>query len=761
MRFKRWLVGSVIFLMASSSALIWAENDVVVIEIEDDEDSEEEETEEEASDEEAEEKVDGPVRVGRIDVIGQSAEELARVPGSASVVTKEDLERQVPTSGNEVLRTMPGVHVRDEEGIGLRPNIGIRGLNPSRSASLLVLEDGVPIALAPYGEPELYYAPAIERMERVELVKGSGSILYGPQTIGGVLNMITPDPPEEFEVTADLRAGNFGYLHGQATVGDTMGPVGYRLSVMHQRFRGARDLNLELTDVTGQLRFELSDVSSLGLKLHFYDEFSNATYLGLTTPQFEADRNQNFAIHDELPVRRFAASTTYEHFFGDNVLFQTTAYGHNITRNWNRQDFDRRDEGRDYERIIDGSGQDISDTNIRPGDGSAIYMRDTMGSRNREFFIAGVEPRATIDYQLGDIDNELIVGARVHGELTLEQRVNSTVADPDDQTVRDDEIRRGLGIAAYALNRFMFLEERLTVSPGIRVENFWNEREILRTRVDGVPTDLDPTRANQDNVLAVIPGIGASYRLIDEATIFAGVHRGFSPPRTKDAVTSDGELLELDAEYSVNYELGVRGGLQDWLSAEVAGFVLDFSNQIIPPSEFGGAVSDDPGDLVNAGETTHYGVEAQVQFDGASLAELDFQLPLGVSYTWVHAEFGDSWDEDLVGNRIPYAPEHRLSTFLRFVHPTGVSAQINGTYITEQYTDKGNRESPSLDGLTGKIDPYFLLDANVSYTYEPFGVTAYLAGKNLTDEYYIASRAPRGIQPGAPRQIFGGVRGQW
>lgn len=740
---RRW-----IFILSLGAAILASPNlladDAVVIELDD----LEEETE----------QADEPRRLGEVEVIGQTPDEVDSVPGSASVVTREDLERQGPMSGNEVVRTLPGVHVRDEEGIGLRPNFGIRGLDPSRGRTLLVLEDGVPIALAPYGEPELYYAPAIERMERLELVKGSGSILFGPQTIGGVLNYITPQPPQELTVTADLRGGTFGYLHGQATVGDTIGDVGYLLGVMHKRYQGARGLNLELTDITGRLRYEFAPTTDLGVKFHLYDEFSNATYLGLTTPQFENERDDNFAIYDELPVRRFGASTTLNHIFGESVLFQTTAYGHYISRNWNRQDFDRSDEGRDYERIIDGSGRDLTDGTTRPDDGSAIYFRDTMGSRNRAFLVGGIEPRATIDYELGGIDNELIVGTRAHVEITDEQRVNSDAPDSSDPFVRDEEVRRGFALAAYAQNRFMLMEQRLKISPGLRVESFWSEREIQRTRVDGEPTDLDPPRSNSDQVVALIPGLGVSYEVIDELTLFAGLHRGFSPPRTKDAVTTDGDLLELDAEFSLNYEVGTRVHVQDYLAAQVAGFVLDFSNQIIPPSEFGGVVSDDAGGLVNAGETTQFGVETDVTFDAGALAELGFGIPLSVAYTWVNAEFGDSWREEIVGNRLPYAPEHRLSGRLGFEHPLGISAQLSGLYISEQFTDTGNTVEATSDGLAGRIDPYLLIDARVAYNHHPWGVTFYVAGKNLTDEYYVSSRAPRGIQPGAPRQIFGGVR---
>ena len=137
-------------------------------------------------------------------VVGTYPGALDRLPGSASLVTSATLSAVQPFSATDVLRTLPGVHVQEEEGAGLRTNVGIRGLDPDRSRTLLVLEDGVPVALAPYGEPELYYSPPIERMERLEVVKGSGSILFGPQTVGGVLNYVTWEVPRE--ATGDVRA---------------------------------------------------------------------------------------------------------------------------------------------------------------------------------------------------------------------------------------------------------------------------------------------------------------------------------------------------------------------------------------------------------------------------------------------------------------------------------------------------------------------------------------------------------------------------
>lgn len=674
-----------------------------------------------------------------------------------------------PLSANEALRVLPGVHINEEEGIGLRPNIGIRGLNPNRSRSLLVLEDGVPIALAPYGEPELYFAPAIEGIQRMELVKGSGSILFGPQTIGGVLNYVTAEPPKSRTLDVDTRLGTYGYGMARASIGDTVDGVGYRLSVMHQRFAGHRALNLRLTDIRGNLRLQVSPRSFVGVRLNVYDEVSNATYLGLTTPQFEANPAANYAVNDILPVRRYALAVTHNAAPTDDVLLQTTVYANQTSRNWTRQDFDRAfDERRDYDRIIDGQGRDILGTGVYPDDGSAVFFRNSTGSRNRTFNIADIEPRLTASWRLGDaLRGELKAGVRYHLERTLEQRLDGGTATTTSGALRDDERRNGDALSAFIHNRFT-IRDGLRISPGLRVESLWHGRQILRSRVDGAPTDHPTPLRDQEHVLAFIPGLGASLDLGPDLTAYAGAHRGFAPPRTKDSITADGQTLELEAEYSWNYELGARYRLERGIYIEATAFMLDFQNQVIPPTEAGGIIDGDATladrSLINGGETRHVGVESSVSVDPATLMDLGFELPLMVNYTYARSTFGDSWSENIKGNRLPYAPEHLFAAQARFVHDIGLSIQGNVHWMSWQYHDKLNTEQASPDGTNGRIDGRTLLDARVGMNLRRWlgrDIEVYALGKNLTDERYIAMRAPQGIQPGMFRHIIGGVRGSF
>ena len=154
----------------------------------------------------------------RVDVIGDQ-DNLSGMAGSANIIDQETLEVSRPFTVNEVLRKVPGLHLRDEEGFGLRPNIGIRGLNPTRSTKLTLLEDGVTLSYAPYGDNASYYHPPIDRFERIEILKGAEQLLYGPQSIGGIINYITPRPPEIFSGFASVAGGNRDFFDGKFRVG--------------------------------------------------------------------------------------------------------------------------------------------------------------------------------------------------------------------------------------------------------------------------------------------------------------------------------------------------------------------------------------------------------------------------------------------------------------------------------------------------------------------------------------------------------------
>ena len=216
--------------------------------------------------------------VETIIVIGQK-EGLRNIAGSGATIEQADLVRARVLSVNEALRQVPGVFARDEEGIGLRPNIGIRGLSPTRSSKVLLLEDGLPLSFAPYGDNATYYHPPIRRYSRIEILKGASQIRFGPNTVGGVINYVTPPAPEAFEGQATWAAGSDGYLEADLNLG---GPIAGMRGLFHANATqsdGVRDnQSLKINDLYLKLEKSLGEHHDLTLRVSRYGEDSQITY---------------------------------------------------------------------------------------------------------------------------------------------------------------------------------------------------------------------------------------------------------------------------------------------------------------------------------------------------------------------------------------------------------------------------------------------------------------------------------------------------
>jgi Fe(3+) dicitrate transport protein len=267
-----------------------------------------------------------------------------------------------------------------------------------------------------------------------------------------------------------------------------------------------------------------------------------------------------------------------------------------------------------------------------------------------------------------------------------------------------------------------------------------------------VPTDVD--RRGGDDVAAFIPGIGVTFQPIEQLTFFVGAHRGFSPPRVKDAVSSAGVPVELDAEFSWNYEAGLRYATKLGFNAEATFYTLDFSNQIIPASQSGGATST----LINGGKTLHRGFELQAGFDFGKLLETGQSLTADIRYSNLAiARFENGIFK---GKRLPYAPDDLFSFIAGYRDPRGYGGQYDITFVGRQFADNNETAAPNANGEIGLIPSYTLHNVSVDYEhrFEKFLIAPFVTIKNLTNRVYISSRAPQGIQPGLFRQANIGIR---
>ena len=280
-----------------------------------------------------------------VNVVGD-AEAIPHIPGSAHILGKQELEEQGYDDIHRVLQAVPGVNVQEEDGYGLRPNIGMRGTGVERSQKITLMEDGVLIAPAPYAAPAAYYFPTPGRMEAVEVRKGSAAIKQGPYTNGGALNLVSAGIPDSLSLGLDGAGGSDDAYRLQGLVGDSGERFGWMLQTFQldtggfKRLDGGGDTNTDIHDYIGKLRYSSSPTAdlqqSVELKLGYTDQLGHETYLGLTEDDFRLDPVRRYrgsrldtidADHEQVQLRHFVVPSS-------RVDVVTTLYHNDFFRDW-------------------------------------------------------------------------------------------------------------------------------------------------------------------------------------------------------------------------------------------------------------------------------------------------------------------------------------------------------------------------------------------------------------------------------------------
>ncbi|HVY46761.1 MAG TPA: TonB-dependent receptor, partial [Minicystis sp.] len=582
-------------------------------------------------------------------------------------------------------------------------------------------------------------APPIERYREIEVVKGSGSILFGPQTIGGVINFLTIAPPSDRRVSVEADGGSYGYAKALASYGDGFQGVRYVVQAFHKQANGARDEPWQADDVFAKVAFDTSPRGQVTVKVGFHDERAVSTEVGETLAMYRSNAQRpTFTPDDFLHVHKYEVSVVQEHQFSPETKLRTLAYAYETARVWRRQDFDRYPlPGTLYDRIV-------GDPGIPEG---AIYFKPTDGIVDRTYDVAGIEPKLEQKFTTSWVEHDLEAGARFLVENGHRQQREGSNPDTFAGELQIDETHRTYAVAGYALDNIAF-GDRVHVSPGVRVEHAQYERDVDRDLVLGVPTDEAVRGATYDT--AVIPGVGMVLGPAD-AHVFGGVHVGYAPPRIVTAISNTGVDAQLAPEKSIEYEVGARVHRPSWLRAEATGFLTNFENQIIVGNALTGAETN----LINGGSTRHVGVEGGVVVGVGKALGLPLTVDVGANATFARATFvGGQW----AGNLLPYAPEAVVSARLDVEHESGLGAELAVAYTGRQFTDELDTVPVDPTGQDGAIDPYVIVDLSARYKNAATGLSVNLAVKNLTNATYVLSRQPQGIFPGEPLTVIGGVR---
>jgi Fe(3+) dicitrate transport protein len=688
----------------------------------------------------------------------------ADVPGSAHVLDQEALGVFLQSDVMRVLRAVPGVYLQEEDGFGLRPNIGIRGSGLDRSARVALLEDGVLIAPAPYAAPSAYYFPTQRRMHALEVLKGPASVAVGPKTTGGAVNMISTPIPTNFAARADLRGGQNGILDAHAFVGDSGSRFSWLLATVQSMNDGFKTIDgpagvdtcttgFDIEDYLVKMQFDSdpsSDVyQSLRLKAGYTDQVSDETYLGLTEDDFWLNPNRRYAAsagdiftgeHDQVQLS-YVISTE------SSWRAEVTAYRNNFKRNWFKL---QSVNGTGISSILDDP--ETYATEFGYLNGSLDSPDDAVVKRhnNRSYYSQGVQANVSRNFAFGDTDVALTAGVRVH-------------EDEEDRLQKEDGFRMqdlllvqtSAGAPGSTTNRVSSAEAvsffidteirsgRWTFTPGARFEDVDMERLDFST--DDPGRTQGPTRVRTNSVSVLIPGIGALYELNDQWRLLGGLHKGFNPPAPGSSASE---------EDSINIEFGTRFD-NGKASFEAIWFRNDYDNLVGTVTESTGG-GGQVGDQFDGGEVLVQGIE----MSGAISAEAgSLTVPLTLQYTWTaEAEFRsafesdfDPWGDVEVGDQLPYIPEHQLRASAG-LQSESWDVNLAAAYIGRMRATAG--QGPYEPSET--IDSHVIWDFIARWNWND-NVATYLKVDNLFDEVYVAARRPAGLRPGLERTAYLGV----
>ncbi|GAB2675879.1 TonB-dependent receptor family protein [Aliiglaciecola aliphaticivorans] len=686
--------------------------------------------------------------IERLVVNGILPSRIETVGGSFDTLEEEYIKARRPLSINEQLRTMPGIMVVADGSMSFDLNIGIRGQNPRRSAKAMVMEDGMPLQLAPYTDPVNHYATPSTSITRVEVVKGAGQILYGPQTLAGAVNFVTKPVSRNGDIVGSLtsRFGNqdFRGLHGSIGFGNARG--GVVLDVSQSKGDGIfENSDFDMKDYRIKGEYNLSESQVIGLKVVHTHDRRNQTENYLTRDEYATDPYSHpTAALDKWQQDRDVVQLTHKFEINNNVTLSSQAYYTDIFRNGLRGSNSGREVDGIWEsrlRNCDAIGDNNGDGNITVSDveGSDINL---CGGRHapRQYFTWGAESRADFGHSIFGLENDAIMGVRFHKEKVHRQQVYATTTaqrlDYQLALVEGDDIE-GERFDAYALSYYAqntTYIDNWALTAGFRFED-------VRTR----NTDDFSTDSASDNYTKFLPSLSVAYNGIKNTTFFAGVHKGISPSRADRDLDASGARAV--PEESTLYEVGMRSHYADGIRLSAALFHNDIENTIVD----NGATFD------NSGESEQQGVELSGRINFGEIYNQASNFYISAAYTnlWT-AKYIKASNPDNDGNRMQYAPKQLFNLDIGYEHASGIDGRIGVQHVGEQFVDDENTVLESGNGIEGLIPSYTIWNATLNYTIPNSRVTLFTSVENLFDKTYLVSRN-EGKLAGRERLFFGGI----
>lgn len=631
-------------------------------------------------------------------------------PGARTVVQKESIEATGATNVGDVLRRIPGVQSTDNSstaGSAISLNVGVRGLTGRYSPRSTVLLDGIPLAVAPYGQPQLSFAPiSLNNIDSIDVVRGAGAVRYGPQNVGGIINFNTRAIPSGPDLVSDASVRQNYYGEGgsssqySAFLGKRM-DNGLGVALLYSGLDGTSwrsGSDEKQNDVALKFRYELGSGAEIYGKLSYFDVQSK-TPGGLTVAQYTANAFQNTRPYDYWSGNRKGIDLGYINTLSSTQEFEIRTYYNDSFR---------------QSVLANTTGNTPSYLAYQP----------------RTYQVLGIEPRYTQRFGIGQSTNDVTVGYRYLRETGSDKVYNRTFATGvDGVTTRNDNSTDAHSI--YVDDKISIGAWRIT--PGVRFENIQSTRS---DQTANVSYDVKNNKA--------LPSLSVAYLLNRTTTLFANYGTSFGPVQNTQ-LNSQTPGNPLKPELAKTLEAGAR-----WtdrrLMAELTLFSIRFDNQI---QQVAGVT---PATFQNIGATKHDGAEAAVDytFDKAGMLS-GFNVFANATYVRAIQESGPT-----AGKDVPFYS--RITDTLGTRYETGNwVTTLSSTHQSRQFSDNANTVDENAAATVGEIPGFRLWHIQSSLKVDALkGVKLSVGINNLADKRYytrnVDSNAGRMV--GAPRTFY-------
>lgn len=627
--------------------------------------------------------------------------------GARTVLKKDDIDATGAADIGDVMRRIPGVQSTDNSGTAgssISLNIGVRGLTGRYSPRSTVLLDGIPLAVAPYGQPQLSFAPvSLNNIESIDVVRGGGAVRYGPQNVGGIINFRSRSVPDAPGVVTDASLRYNEYSGGgqnrqySAFAGAQM-ENGFGVALLYSGMDGT-DWRVasdeKVNDVALKFRYQINPHSEVYGKLSYF-EVNSRTPGGLTVKEYNANPFQNTRPTDFWSGNRNGMDVGYLNTLSATQEVEIKAYYNESFR---------------QSSLI-----------------NAARTQLTWQPRNYE--VLGIEPRATQRFAAAGMTHDVTVGYRYLRERGDDNNYIQTVSTGANGAT-STFLNSTDAHAAYVDDRIAVGAWRIT--PGLRYEHIKSERNDLTAR------SVFATDNNK-----ALPSLNVAYLMSRALTVFANYTTSFGPVQNTQ-LNSQTSANPLIPELARTAELGARWKTST-LSAEVTAFRLKFDNQILQ------VPGTTPAVFRNIGATKHDGIETAVDYgfdEAGALAGLNVYA--NYTYTKAVQDSGTT-----AGLDVPFYSRNTDTVGARY-RVGAWTANLSSTHQSKQYSDTANTVAEAANASVGQIPGFRLWNAQLGWKLPGKPGYELMAGiNNIADKRYYTRNVDgnAGRMVGAPRMAY-------